>query len=148
MLGSLALTHTADTRRNIVSFQEAVTTVYTQKYVDFSGRARRSEYWFAWLAAFLVSIVITIIGRILDTQVLSYLFDLAILLPGLGVAIRRLHDTGKSGWWMLIALTGVGVIVLIIFFVMDSQPGTNQYGPSPKGGAAFDPAPNPSWGQS
>jgi uncharacterized membrane protein YhaH (DUF805 family) len=69
--------------------------------------------------------------------VISYLYSLAVLLPSLAVGARRLHDTGRSGWWLLIDFIPiVGQIVLIYFFVLDSQPGANQYGPNPKGVAA------------
>ena len=125
-----------------MSFQDAVTTVFTKKYLDFSGRARRSEYWFAWLAVFVVSIVLQIIGKIIGTQLITFLFDLAILLPGLGVAVRRLQDTDRSGWWLLIGLTGIGLFVLLFWFVTEGQPGDNQYGPSPKGAAELNPASN------
>jgi uncharacterized membrane protein YhaH (DUF805 family) len=117
-----------------VSFQEAVTTVLTQKYVDFSGRARRSEYWFFSLFTLVVGIVLQIIGSIIGTQFIYYIFALAVFLPGLAVAIRRLHDTGRSGWWVLIGLIPlIGFIVLIVWFATDSEPNANQYGPSPKG---------------
>ena len=64
---------------------------------------------------------------------LGGIFSLAVLLPGVGVAVRRLHDTGRTGWWLLIGLIPlVGEIVLLVFMVQDSAPGTNAYGPSPK----------------
>ena len=121
-----------------MSFQDAVRTCLQQKYADFNGRARRSEYWFFILFSVIAGIVANILNSILHlpssstgTTLLGSLLNLALLLPNLGVAVRRLHDTGRSGWWLLIALTGVGVIVLIVFFVFDSQ-GDNKYGPSPK----------------
>jgi len=129
-----------------VSFQEAVTTVLTQKYADFSGRARRSEYWFFALAAFIVYVVAYGIGAAIGTMIPYYLVALALLVPGLAVGARRLHDTGKSGWLLLIGVIPlIGGIVLLVFFVQDSQPGDNQYGPSPKGAEV---APNANWGQS
>jgi uncharacterized membrane protein YhaH (DUF805 family) len=134
-----------------VSFQEAVQTVLTQKYFDFSGRARRSEYWFFALFSFLVYLVAYVIGLAIGTQILYYLVALGFLLPGLGVAVRRLHDTGKSGWWILIGIIPlIGAIVLLVFTVTDSDPGDNQYGPSPKaleGGGGYNPNPNATWGQ-
>jgi uncharacterized membrane protein YhaH (DUF805 family) len=121
-----------------MSFQDAVRTCLTQKYVDFSGRARRSEYWFFLLFTVVVSIVASIIDTILGTRssagtgLIQGLAGLALLLPGLAVGVRRLHDTSRSGWWLLIGLVPfVGGIVLIVFFVQDSH-GENQYGPSPK----------------
>jgi uncharacterized membrane protein YhaH (DUF805 family) len=126
-----------------------VTTVYTQKFADFNGRGRRSEYWFAYLALVLVSVVANIIGAVIGTNILTYLVALAALVPILAAGARRLHDTDKSGWWLLIGIIPlIGIVVLIVFFVMDSQPGTNQYGPSPKGGNnEYNQAPNANWGQ-
>ena|SRR5215212_3848117 len=123
-----------------MSFQDAVRTCLQQKYVDFSGRARRSEYWFFALFNVIVSVVAGIIDGILGTRtaggstgLVGAIAGLALLLPNLGVGVRRLHDTGRSGWWLLIGLVPlVGWIVLIVFFVQDSQP-DNQYGPNPKG---------------
>ena len=123
-----------------MSFQDAVRTCLQQKYVDFSGRARRSEYWYFFLFGVIVSVVAGIIDGILGTRgaaggtgLVGAIASLALLLPGLGVGVRRLHDTGRSGWWLLIALVPlVGAIVLIVFFVQDSQ-AENQYGPNPKG---------------
>jgi uncharacterized membrane protein YhaH (DUF805 family) len=123
-----------------MSFADAVRTCLN-KYADFSGRARRSEYWFFFLFNVLVSIVASIIDAIIGTRSGSFgliegIAALALLLPGLAVGARRLHDTTKSGWWLLIGLIPIlGAIVLIIFFVQDSHP-DNQYGPSPKQGVA------------
>jgi uncharacterized membrane protein YhaH (DUF805 family) len=133
-----------------VTFQEAVTTVFTQKYTDFSGRARRSEYWFASLAMFLGYIVAAIIGFALHATFLIFILVLAIIVPGLAVSVRRLHDTGRSGWWYLINIIPFGGLVLLYWFVSDSEPGTNQYGPSPKeapGYGDYGQAPNAGWGQ-
>ncbi len=115
-----------------MSFMDAVKSVLTQ-YVGFSGRARRSEYWYYVLFNILVSIVAMIVGGLIRFPLLSTLISLALLLPSLAVSVRRLHDTGRTGWWLLIGLVPVvGVIVLIVFAVQDSQPGNNQYGPNPK----------------
>lgn len=104
-----------------------------KKYAVFTGRARRREYWMFFLVNFIVGLVLAVIGRVLDLEILQYLYSLAVLLPGLGVSVRRLHDTGRSGWWLLIALVPlIGAIVLLVFLVSDSQPDTNQYGPNPK----------------
>ena len=100
---------------------------------NFSGRTRRSAYWYAVLANFIVAIILGILGGIVDfLTILGSLYSLAFLIPSIALCIRRLHDTGKSGWWYLIALTGIGAIVLLVWFCQDSQP-DNQYGPSPKG---------------
>jgi len=102
------------------------------KYAKFDGRARRSEYWYFVLFNVLVSIGIGIIGTFLDTTFLSGVYSLAVLIPGIAVAVRRLHDTGRSGFWIAIGLIPiVGLIVLLVFFVEDSKP-ANQYGPNPK----------------
>ena len=131
-----------------MSFQDAVMTVLTKKYADFSGRARRSEYWWFVLATAIVDLVLQAIGRGVGNQFLYYIFALAVLVPGLAVAVRRLHDTGRSGWWLLIAFTIVGIIVLIVWYATEGESGTNQYGPSPKAGdSAYGQAPNPNWGQ-
>jgi uncharacterized membrane protein YhaH (DUF805 family) len=119
-----------------LSMPEAVRRVLTQ-YATFTGRARRSEYWWFALAQIIASFVASALDQALGTILLSLLVGLGLLIPSIAVGVRRLHDTGRSGWWLLIAFVPlVGAIVLIVFFVQDSQPGTNQYGPSPK-----DPAP-------
>ncbi|MGC4111878.1 MAG: DUF805 domain-containing protein [Nocardioides sp.] len=115
-----------------MSFQDAVRTCLS-KYADFNGRARRSEYWWFALFNLIVSIVMDIIDAVIGNSILGLLVSLALLLPGIAVGVRRLHDTSRSGWWILIGLIPiVGWIVLIVFFVQDSHP-DNQYGPSPKG---------------
>ncbi|MCB0123296.1 MAG: DUF805 domain-containing protein [Caldilineaceae bacterium] len=111
-----------------------------QKYFDFSGRARRKEYWYFVLFNIIVSIILAVIDQAIGTGsieggvgLLGGLYSLAVLLPGLGVSVRRLHDTGRSGWWILINLIPlIGSIVFLVFTVSDGDPGPNQYGPSPK----------------
>ena len=108
-----------------------------RNYVGFEGRARRREYWYFFLFNMLIALVLGLISRAVNTTILSTLYSLAVFLPGLAVSIRRLHDTDKSGWWILIALIPiVGAIVLLVFMLTDSTPGANQYGPSPKEAAA------------
>ena len=134
---------------------DAMTAVRTclSKYVDFSGRARRSEYWYFVLFNLVVNIVTTILDNVLGTDfegsggILSTVASLALFLPGLAVGIRRLHDTSRSGWWILIGLIPiVGWIILIVFYVQDSHP-DNKYGPSPKAlGAAPAAGPAPGAG--
>jgi uncharacterized membrane protein YhaH (DUF805 family) len=116
-----------------------------QRYIDFTGRATRTEYWMFALFNVIVSIALSIIGYVVagsnGQSALSSLYSLAVLLPSLGVSVRRLHDTNRSGWWLLIAFVPViGIIVLIVFLVQDSDPGENRYGPNPKG-PAITPAP-------
>ena len=108
-----------------------------KKYAVFSGRARRKEYWmfalFNVLISLAIGIVLAIVGAVQAASVIQGLYQLAILIPGLAVCARRLHDIGKSGWWMLIALIPlVGFIVLLVFLCTDSQPDENDYGPNPK----------------
>lgn len=100
-----------------------------QKYVEFNGRARRKEYWIFTLVNFAISVILAVLGL----DFISTLFGLAVLLPGLGVSVRRLHDIGKTGWWLLIAFVPlVGLIVLIYFFVQEGESGSNEYGANPK----------------
>lgn len=108
-----------------------------KKYAVFSGRARRREYWYFFLGNVLVSVIITIIGTLLSSEqfidIASGAYTLAVLLPVLAVGVRRLHDTGKTGWWILLSLIPiVGALILIYFFVQDSAPGENKYGKNPK----------------
>jgi uncharacterized membrane protein YhaH (DUF805 family) len=125
-----------------MSFTEAIQTCF-HKYVGFSGRARRSEYWWFALFALLVSIVATSLDAVFGTMdgdtnagVIAGIASLALLLPSIAVAIRRLHDTSRSGWWILIGLIPiVGWIVLLVFYLQSSR-GDNSYGPSPTAGPA------------
>ena len=111
-----------------------------KKYAVFTGRSRRKEYWMFVLFNIIISIILNIIDRVLgldfaNTGLLLLIYDLAILIPSIAVGVRRLHDTNRTGWWLLIALVPlVGAIILIVFFAQDSQPGENQYGPNPKAG--------------
>jgi uncharacterized membrane protein YhaH (DUF805 family) len=105
-----------------------------KQYVDFNGRARRTEFWMFALFNVIISAVLSLLDNVIGTYgVLSGLYSLAVLLPGIAVTIRRLHDIGKSGVWILIAFVPViGWIWLLILMVQDSQAGENQYGPNPK----------------
>lgn len=115
-----------------------------KKYAVFSGRARRKEYWFFFLFSLIISIVLAVVDGMTGSfsaeagvGLLGGIYALAVLIPGLAVSVRRLHDTGRSGWWLLIALIPViGAIVLLVFMVLEGKPGTNQYGSNPKGVAA------------
>ena len=102
-------------------------------YATFSGRARRSEYWWFSLFSALVGIAGLVVDLVLDTSFVNLLVTLALFLPGLAVSVRRLHDIGRSGWWLLIALVPlVGIILLLVWYCQDSQPQPNAHGPSPK----------------
>lgn len=103
-----------------------------KKFADFSGRARRKEYWMFFLFYIIFSIVVNVIDVVIGTFIFSAIFSLALLIPSISIAVRRLHDTGRSGWWLLIGLLPlIGLIVLIVFFVQDSHE-ENEYGPNPK----------------
>jgi uncharacterized membrane protein YhaH (DUF805 family) len=111
-----------------------------KKYAVFTGRARRKEYWFFVLFNVIIAIALTVIDMsaglyddVYEVGLLGSLYSLAVLLPSIAVSVRRLHDIGRTGWWLLIAFIPlVGAIVLLVFAVLDSTPGDNQYGPNPK----------------
>ncbi len=109
-----------------------------KRYAEFNGRARRTEFWMFVLFSVIISAVLRFVeGLFGGPGVLSGLYGLAVLIPSLAVSVRRLHDTGRSGWWLLIGLVPLaGAIVLLVFAVQDSQPGDNEYGPNPKAPAA------------
>ena len=115
-----------------------------KQYAVFKGRARRKEYWFFALFNLIVSVVLTVLDYMtgsldpeLGVGLLSGIYSLAILIPSLAVTVRRLHDTDRTGWWVLIAFIPlIGAIVLLVFMLLDSKPGDNRYGPNPKGVAA------------
>jgi uncharacterized membrane protein YhaH (DUF805 family) len=112
-----------------------------KKYAEFSGRARRKEYWMFTLFNSIFLIVAIILDNMLGTAIedvgyglIYFLYALAVLVPGLAVSVRRLHDVGKSGWMILISLIPIiGAIWLLVLMVTDSNPGENEYGPNPKG---------------
>ena len=112
------------------------------RYAEFSGRARRREYWMfvlfsvltylaACMAGMLVDVVLNTEGIIMALALVGVW--LGLIVPSIAVAIRRLHDTGHSGWMFLLAFVPVVSLVLLVFYCIDSQPGSNQYGPNPKG---------------
>ncbi|AKU14803.1 DUF805 domain-containing protein [Luteipulveratus mongoliensis] len=122
-------------------------TSVIKRYVDFSGRARRKEFWMYTLINWIISIVLSIVDKIIGTDfgngggLLAGLYALAVFLPSLGVAVRRLHDTNRSGWWVLIGLIPViGFIVLILFWIKEGDPHPNEHGPDPKAGERALPA--------
>jgi len=111
-----------------------------QKYVVFQGRARRKEYWFFTLFNMLIMIgllVIDVYAGKFDQQtgfgLFSTLYSLGVFLPSLAVTIRRLHDTGRSGWWILLSIIPIiGPIAVLFFLIFDSEDLENEYGPNPK----------------
>lgn len=127
-----------------MGFGEAVSTFW-KKYATFTGRARRSEYWFITLFLFLTNLAAAAIDLVLmqgDVDrfianggggIVGLIWILVTIVPALAVLVRRLHDTGKSGWWVLIGLVPfAGGIVLLVFTLQDSVAGANAYGESPK----------------
>lgn len=119
-----------------MGFGEAIQSVFS-KYATFSGRARRSEYWYFVLLQVIVTAVLN--GLYSATESVAFsailvLFDLALLVPSLAVCWRRLHDIGRSGgYYFFVLIPLVGWILLLVWMCQDSQPGENQYGPNPKG---------------
>jgi uncharacterized membrane protein YhaH (DUF805 family) len=109
-----------------------------KKYAVFSGRARRTEFWMYILFYVIIVVVLSVVEWMIGIPgVLSGLYTLALIIPSIAVTVRRLHDTGRSGWWWLIGFIPViGGIVLLVFMVLESQLGENQYGPNPKAASA------------
>jgi len=105
-----------------------------KKYAVFNGRARRKEYWMFFLFNIIIAIVLGVVEGILGSHgIIGMLYSLAFIIPGIAVSVRRLHDTERSGWWLLIGFVPIiGAIVLLVFMVQDSQSGQNQYGTNPK----------------
>ena len=139
--------------------------VIRNNYANFSGRARRREYWMFTLinTVILILLQIPVQGAVIAMAAqeetgsgaagftgvslvfagLIVIYALAVFVPTLAVAVRRLHDTGKSGWWYLISLVPVvGGLALLVFMVLDSEPGDNRWGPSPKGQSTVPAAAN------
>ncbi len=110
-----------------MTFQDAIKTCFS-KYADFKGRALRSEYWWFWLFTVLVSVGLSMIS-----ETLGGLFYLGVLLPLLAAAARRLHDTDRTGWWLLIGFIPlIGALVLIYFTTQAGSATDNAYGPPPQ----------------
>ncbi len=117
-------------------------SVLTKKYAEFTGRARRAEFWWFVLINFVVIFSLVVLIIILAGSddsltglggIIYAVYALGVIVPSLAVTVRRLHDTGKSGWMLLIGLIPfVGPIILLVFYFTDGEPGANQYGPSPK----------------
>jgi uncharacterized membrane protein YhaH (DUF805 family) len=115
-----------------MGFTEAISAGF-RNYVNFSGRAMRSEFWYWVLFAIIVSVVAKVIDLVLfpgsDVSPINSLVGLALFLPGLGVSVRRLHDIDRTGWWILLVLIPlIGAIVLIIWYCQKGTPGPNRFG--------------------
>jgi uncharacterized membrane protein YhaH (DUF805 family) len=139
-----------------MGFGEAIKTCFG-KYASFTGRARRSEYWWFVLFYVIVGIILSVVDNAIgwvtnfgsqaaeasasvtpflsgNVGALSTIWALAVLLPSIAVTVRRLHDTDRSGWWWWIQLVPcIGFIVILVFMILDSTPGDNRFGPNPKG---------------
>jgi len=114
-----------------------------QNYINFSGRANRKEYWYAILLQLLIVIILQVAAALAQNlnvpllqlliSVIILIFSLASLCPTFAIAFRRLHDTGRSAWWMLILFVPiVGVVVLLVFLLLEGEPGENRFGPVPQ----------------
>jgi uncharacterized membrane protein YhaH (DUF805 family) len=126
-----------------VGFADAVKNCLS-RYAAFNGRARRSEYWWFYLFVSLLYLAAVAVEAVLGiaTPILQLIVIAAILIPMLAVSVRRLHDTGRSAWWLLISFVPlIGGIWMFVLTVLDSEPGENEYGPSPKPQPAWDAAP-------
>lgn len=118
--------------------------VIKNKYFQFSGRAPRREYWYFVLFSIIISLILGFIdafagtmltfgtdpmGQPIQTGLLGIIFSLGLLIPSIAIGVRRMHDIGKSGWWLLLAIIPlIGALVLLYFAIMPSQNGNNQYG--------------------
>lgn len=125
-----------------MTFQESISTCF-KKYVDFNGRATKSEFWWFYLLQVCLNITFQILSVVATAAessalvaligILSTICSLALFLPMLAVSARRLHDSNHSGWWYLIALTCIGIFYLLYLWAADGDKGANQYGPNPEG---------------
>lgn len=115
-------------------------SICLSKFADFSGRARRREYWTFALVNCLIAMLLLILGLAFGedspaSNIMVTIFYLIMLVPNLSVSVRRLHDIGKSGWYMFLSLIPlIGGLILLVWALMDSEPGENQYGENPKEG--------------
>ncbi len=121
-----------------MQFKEAVQTCL-KKYVDFKGRASRSEFWYWSLFTAVIGVALAILAVVawngapgtVPNNILGNIFTYATLLPSLAVAARRLHDVNRSGWWILVSFTGIGIFLLLFWYVQKSDEGANDYGERP-----------------
>lgn len=121
----------------MMSFSEAVGTCLKEKYVNFNNRAPRSEYWWFALFAWGVAIALSVLDSLIFNNpsgygIFSTIWGLALLLPSIGVGVRRLHDLDKSGWWLLISFIPIiGFIILVFWFIQQGTRGQNRFGADP-----------------
>ena len=117
-----------------MNFSQSISTCFA-KYATFSGRAGRSEFWWFYLFILLMGWGASVVGAVVLGELggfISLMFNLAVIVPSLAVTVRRLHDTGRSGWWILITITIIGLIPYIIWLASTGNPGENAYGPPPE----------------
>ncbi|HID68064.1 MAG TPA: DUF805 domain-containing protein [Roseibacterium sp.] len=114
-----------------MDFMTAVKRVLTQNYANFSGRARRSEYWWFFLFIMIANIVAQTVDAAIGLPILTIIVGLGLIVPGIALAIRRMHDTGRSGWWLLIGLIPLAGIVILFWFVQRGTVGSNEFGDDP-----------------
>ena len=104
-----------------------------QNYADFSGRARRQEFWMFFLFQIIATAVAMGIDGAIGMPAMTAVVGLGLLIPAISVTVRRLHDTDRSGWWILVGLVPfIGGIALFVFYVLEGTPGPNRFGPNPK----------------
>jgi uncharacterized membrane protein YhaH (DUF805 family) len=115
-----------------MNFTDAIKFVLILNYANFGDRSGLREFWFFALLNLLVVVAFWIITSIVSAlSFLVMIYGLAVAIPAIALAVRRLHDTGKPGWWVLIAVTIIGLVPLIYWFAQPSEPNDNQYGPQP-----------------
>ena len=107
-------------------------TVVKEHYADFKGRARRKEYWMFTLINLIIAVVLGIVGGLIKFPFISTIYGLAVLLPGIAVSVRRLHDLGKSGWLLLLGLIPLVNFYLLYLFCLEGEKKSNAWGPDPK----------------
>lgn len=131
-----------------MSFTQAIQSAFAN-YFSISGRACRSEYWyfvlFCFVGAFVLGLIDAVVfGNTLQVSPLSTIFSLITFVPSVALSFRRLHDTGRSGWWLLLSFVPVlGWIALLYFHTQKGTDGTNAYGADPLGGISADLAATP-----
>ena len=114
-----------------MGFTQAISAGFSN-YVNFSSRACRSEYWYWILFIIIADVVAAIIDQVLGMQLVTGLFGLATLIPNIAIAIRRLHDLDRTGWWILLGFIPlIGWIILLIWYITKGTDGPNRFGPDP-----------------
>lgn len=120
-----------------MSFTDAVRTCLKEKYINFSDRAARSEYWWFALFCWGVAIALSILDNLIFNDASGYgifstIWGLAIVVPSIGVGVRRLHDLDKSGWWLLLScIPVIGFLILVFWFIQQGTAGQNRFGADP-----------------